>query len=181
MSFQAYLDNIQAKTGKRPQDIASMVRAQGLSKPAEIIAWLKHEFDLGHGHAMAIVSLARSEGQPRRSADDKVAAYFSGARAKWRDAFEKLAREAARLGPDVAVAPGATYLSFTKSGRKFAIVQAVGERLDLGLKMKGAPTEGRLEAAGAWNSMVTHRARIREDADIDTELLGWLAQAYVKA
>jgi hypothetical protein len=181
VSFQAYLDNIQAKTGKRPDDIAGMVRGQGLSKPAEIVAWLKKEFDLGHGHAMAIVSLVRSEGQPRRSADDKVAAYFSGAKAKWRGAYDRLAREALSFGPDVAVAPGATYFSLTKSGRKFAVVQAVGERIDLGLKLKDAAVEGRLEAAGAWNSMVTHRVRITSDEDLDAQVLDWLEQAYAKA
>ncbi len=181
MSFQAYLDSIQAKTGKRPEDIASLVRGQGLSKPAEMVAWLKQEFDLGHGHAMAIVSLVRSEGQPRRSADDKVAAYFSGVKAKWRCAYNSLAQAATRFGPDVAVAPGATYLSLTKGGRKFAIVQALAERIDLGLKLKGAASAGRLEAAGAWNAMVTHRVRIRDDADLDAEVLDWLRQAYEEA
>jgi hypothetical protein len=181
VSFQAYLDNIQAKTGKRPQDIAGMVRGQGLSKPAEIVAWLKKEFDLGRGHAMAIVSLVRSEGQPRRPVDDKVAAYFSGAKTRWRGAYDRLAQAAMAFGPDVAVAAGATYLSLTKRGRKFAIVQAVGERIDLGLKIKDVTAEGRLEAAGAWNAMVTHRVRIRNDADLDAEVLNWLRQAYAEA
>jgi hypothetical protein len=181
VSFQAYLDNIQAKTGKPPEDIASMVRAQGLSKPAEIVGWLKREFDLGHGHAMAIVSLIRTERQPRRSSDEKVAAYFSGAKARWRGAYDRLAQAAMGFGPDVVVAPGATYLSLTKSGRKFAIVQAVGERIDLGLKIKDRSSGGRLEAAGAWNAMVTHRVRIKDDADLDAEVLDWLRQAYAKA
>ena len=178
MSFQAYLDNIQAKTGQRPEDIASAVRAQGLAKPGEMVAWLKQEYGLGHGHAMAIVSLARGADHAPRSADDKVAAYFSGAKAKWRGVFDRLAEAATRLGSDVAVSPGATYLSFVKGGRKFAIAQAVGERLDLGLKLKGVAAGGRLEAAGAWNAMVTHRVRITDEAALDTELLGWLAQAY---
>ena len=181
MSFQAYLDSIQAKTGTPPADIAGLVREQGLSKPAEIIAWLKKEFDLGHGHSMAIVSLVRGEGQPRRSANDKVADYFSGAKAKWRGAYDRLVHEAMRFGPGVAVAPGATYLSLTKAGRKFAIVQAVAERIDLGLKIKGAAAAGRLEAAGAWNSMVTHRVRIRDGEDLDAEVLDWLKQAYARA
>jgi hypothetical protein len=29
--------------------------------------------------------------------------------------------------------------------------------------------------------MVTHRVRIRGDADLDAEVLGWLRQAYAKA
>lgn len=181
MSFQAYLDNIQAKTGQRPQDIAGALRAEGLAKPGEMVVWLKQQYGLGHGHAMAIVSLARRDGQPARSADDKVAAHFSGAKAKWRGVYDRLAEAAAQLGPDVAVAPGATYLSFVKGGRKFAIVQAGRDRLDLGLKLKGVAAGGRLEAAGGWNAMVTHRVRIADASGIDGEVLSWLAQAYAGA
>jgi hypothetical protein len=70
VSFQAYLDNIRAKTGTPPEDIAAAVRSQGLSKPGEMVAWLKTEYGLGHGHAMAIVALARRTDQPSRSDDD---------------------------------------------------------------------------------------------------------------
>ncbi len=58
MSFQAYIDNIKAKTGKTPEDFKKLADKKGLLKPGvkagEIIAWLKKDFDLGHGHAMAI-------------------------------------------------------------------------------------------------------------------------------
>ena len=181
MSFQAYLDNIQTKTGKPPEEIVGMVRAQGLSKPGEVVAWLKTELELGHGHSMAIVALMRSASQPKRSADDKVAAYFSGARAKWRAAYDRLVDQVQRFGPDVSVSPGATYLSLLKDGRKFAIVHAVGDRMDLGVKLKDAPAVGRVEDAGAWNAMVTHRVRITDEAQLDDEVLGWLRQAYAKA
>lgn len=65
MSFQAYLDNVQAKTGKSPDDLAALAEAKGLVengalktgvKPGQIIDWLKTDFDLGHGHAMSIVA-----------------------------------------------------------------------------------------------------------------------------
>ena len=58
MSFKAYIDNIKAKTGKTPEDFKKLADKKGLLKPGvkagEIIAWLKKDFDLGHGHAMAI-------------------------------------------------------------------------------------------------------------------------------
>jgi hypothetical protein len=58
MTFQAYIDNIQAKTGKTPEDFKRLARKAGLLKPdvkaSAIVAWLKREFGLGHGHAMAI-------------------------------------------------------------------------------------------------------------------------------
>jgi hypothetical protein len=181
MSFQAYLDTIQAKTGKRPEDIVALVQSKGLSKPADVIAWLKTEFGLGHGHSMAIVSLLRRDSQPARSADDRVAAHFSSAKARWRGVYDRLLDRARDFGPDVAVSPGATYLSLVKAGRKFAIVQVLGERVDLGVKLKGVPAGGRLEDAGAWNTMVTHRVRIGDEAGPDEEVLEWLNQAYTKA
>jgi hypothetical protein len=66
MSFQAYLDNIQKKTGKSPDDFKKLATSKGFLvkgklkpevKAGQIVQWLKEDFDLGHGHAMAIYAL----------------------------------------------------------------------------------------------------------------------------
>jgi hypothetical protein len=61
MSFEAYIDNIKAKTGKTPEDFRKLAEKKGLLKPGvkagEIVEWLKKDFDLGHGHAMAIYAV----------------------------------------------------------------------------------------------------------------------------
>ena len=66
MSFQAYLDNIQKKTGKTPEDFIKLAQKRGLTKPGvkagEIVDWLKSDFDLGRGHAMAIYELFKRKG-----------------------------------------------------------------------------------------------------------------------
>jgi Domain of unknown function (DUF4287) len=63
MSFQAYIDNIKAKTGKTPADFKKLAEKKGFLKTGQLVKtvkaievtnWLKEEFDLGHGHAMAI-------------------------------------------------------------------------------------------------------------------------------
>ena len=58
VTFQAYIDNIQAKTGKTPDDFKKLAKKEGLLEPGvkagAIVAWLKRDFGLGHGHAMAI-------------------------------------------------------------------------------------------------------------------------------
>jgi len=63
MSFQAYIDNIKAKTGKTPSDFKQLAEEKNFFvdgnlnpkvKATEITNWLKEEFELGHGHAMAI-------------------------------------------------------------------------------------------------------------------------------
>ncbi len=70
MSFQAYLDNIQAKTGVAPAQFVALAKKKGFAesgalkpgvKAGDIIAWLKADYDLGHGHAMAIVALLKGK------------------------------------------------------------------------------------------------------------------------
>lgn len=63
MSFQAYLDNIEKKTGKTPNEFIALAKSKGFttdSKATEIVTWLKNDFDLGHGHAMALVHVIKN-------------------------------------------------------------------------------------------------------------------------
>jgi hypothetical protein len=66
MTFQAYLDNIQAKTGKTPEQLKALAMKAGIFSPqmkaSALVAWLKQEFDLGHGHSMAIWKLFKDKG-----------------------------------------------------------------------------------------------------------------------
>ncbi len=55
MTYKAYIDNIKAKTGKDPEDFRTLAREKGLAKHAELLAWLKSDCGLGHGHANAII------------------------------------------------------------------------------------------------------------------------------
>ena len=61
--FQAYLDNIQTKTGKTPDDFKALAERNGLLqagvKATQIVDWLKRDFGLGHGHAMAIYAVLK--------------------------------------------------------------------------------------------------------------------------
>jgi len=64
MSFQAYLDNIETKTGKTPNEFVQLAKQKGYDDPKTkagvIIDWLKQDFDLGRGHAMAIVHVIKN-------------------------------------------------------------------------------------------------------------------------
>ncbi|MFZ1484052.1 MAG: DUF4287 domain-containing protein [Candidatus Saccharimonadales bacterium] len=62
MSFQAYLDNIEKQTGKTPNDFIALSKEKGFTgdtKAGEIASWLKEEYGLGHGHAMAMVHVIK--------------------------------------------------------------------------------------------------------------------------
>ena len=70
MSFQAYIDNIKTKTGKTPADFKKLAEQKGFIqkgklnpavKATEITNWLKKDFELGHGHAMAIYATLKGK------------------------------------------------------------------------------------------------------------------------
>ncbi len=72
MSFQAYIDNIKAKTGHSPTDFKKLAEAKGFLKNGELVKtvkateitnWLKEEFGLGHGHAMAIFATFKGKSE----------------------------------------------------------------------------------------------------------------------
>ena len=55
MSFQAYLDNVQEKTGKTPNDFIAEAKEKHLTEFKDLMAWLKDDYGLGTGHAKAII------------------------------------------------------------------------------------------------------------------------------
>lgn len=73
MSFQGYLDTIRSRTGKGPEDFRTMADQKGLSengrlkpgvKAGQVTDWIKADFGLGHGHAMAIYALLSGKRKP---------------------------------------------------------------------------------------------------------------------
>lgn len=67
MSFQAYLDNIEDKTGLTPRRFIDIAHEKGLDGPdvkaQQIVDWLAADYDLGRGHAMALVHVIKKGSQ----------------------------------------------------------------------------------------------------------------------
>ena len=63
MSFQAYLDNIEDKTGLTPRQFIELAKEKGFDAPdvkaGVIVDWLKQDYGLGRGHAMALVHVIK--------------------------------------------------------------------------------------------------------------------------
>ena len=64
MSFQAYLDTIEDKTGLTPRELVAEAHDRGFDDPATkagaIVDWLKADHDLGRGHVMALVHVIKN-------------------------------------------------------------------------------------------------------------------------
>jgi hypothetical protein len=59
MSFQAYLDAAERKTGLTPQQFIDLAAQQNLVTHGELMAWLKTDHGLGTGHANALTRVIR--------------------------------------------------------------------------------------------------------------------------
>ncbi len=58
MSFQAYLDAVEDKTGHTPRQLIELAAKRGFdatTKAGPILEWLKEDYGLGRGHGMAMV------------------------------------------------------------------------------------------------------------------------------
>ena len=64
MSFQAYLDKIEEKTGLTPRELVARAADRGFAGPGvkagEVADWLKEDYELGRGHAMALVHVIKN-------------------------------------------------------------------------------------------------------------------------
>ena len=63
MSYQAYLDALEQKTGKTPQQLLDEAAARGYeptTKAGVVVDWLKEEYGVGRGHAMAFYGVLKN-------------------------------------------------------------------------------------------------------------------------
>jgi hypothetical protein len=181
MTFQAYMDNIQAKTGNSPEDFRRLAAEKGLDNYRALITWLKGEYKLGQGHANAMAHVILETFDASLSTDQHVDKHFVGAKATWRPAFDTMMRQVNRFGADVRLSPSDSYISINRGDTKIGIFHVTSKKVNIGLKLRGTPPHGRLEPSGAWNSMVTHRVQVTDPREINDEIVAWLREAYDKA
>ncbi len=172
--------NLEKKTGRSLAAWLKLAKGSSKTRHGELVAWLKGEHGLTHGYANLVAHTAfeSDAGSATAAGEDLVASQYAGAKAGLRPVYDRLAKEIRRFGSDVEMSPKKAYVSVRRS-KQFAILQpSTATRLDVGLNLKGVAPKGRLEAAGSFNAMCTHRIRVEDAAGVDTEVLGWLKKAY---
>lgn len=176
----AMVANLKDRTGRSLEDWQALARASGQTKHGQIVAWLKSEHSLGHGYANLVAHKTLATDAGSQDHDALMQAMFAGPKASMRPAYDRCAAFVASLG-GVEFAPKKGYVSLRRS-KQFALLQpSTKERLDIGITLKGVEAEGRLETAGSWNAMVTHRVRVASAGEIDAEVEGWLRRAWEAA
>lgn len=175
--------NLEETTGKSLNEWTTLVKRSGKRKHGEVVSWLKSDHGLTHGYANLIAHLVfKSDAASQTAAGaDLVGAMFAGDKAGLRSIFDRIMEEVRSFGSDIEESPKKGYLSLRRSTQFATLHASTKTRFDVGLKLKGVAPAGRLEAAGSWNAMVTHRVRLESVKDVDKALVGWLRKAYEAA
>ena len=174
---------LEKTTGKSLDYWTTLVKKSGKQKHGEVVAWLKSEHGITHGYANLIAHTAFKSDAASQTAGgaDLVAEMFAGDKAALRPIFDAIMKEVHSFGKDIEETPKKGYLSLRRTTQFATLHPSTRTRFDVGLKLKGVAPSGRLEAAGSWNGMVTHRVRLESAADVDKQLIMWLKQAYSSA
>ena len=176
-ALQTMIDNMPEKTGKSLTEWKSLLKTKSFVKHSEAVNYLKKEHHVTHGFANTIVSLSKEE---QLTSQDLVANQYKG-KENLLPIYDLLVKKVVEFGKDVKITPKKTEVSLDRK-RKFAVIKpATKSRIDLGLKLKDKSFTERLENSGPFGTMCTHRVRLTDVNQIDTELINWLEEAYQKA
>jgi RNA polymerase sigma factor (sigma-70 family) len=182
--LQAQIRNIEATYGKTMSEWHAIVAASGVTKHTDVVSMLKSDYGMTHGAAHRVSVVARERANPAVGSApdaDPASALYAGKKAALRPLHDALINVVMAFGDDIGLAPKKGYLSLRRR-KQFAMIQPSGAgRIDVGLILPDLPAGQRLEPAAGFNALFTHRVRLSSASDIDTELTGWLRQAYDRA
>jgi hypothetical protein len=181
----AQIRNIEARYGRPLSEWFGLIAASGLTKHTEVVAMLKADYGLAHGAAHRVSLLSRQPAAPDpapASLGEAADALYTGKKANLRPLHDQLMAVIDALGTDVALVPKKGYIGLRRPRKQFAMIQpSAAGRIDLGLILPGIAAGGRLEPAGSFNALFTHRVRVMSADDLDDALAEWLAAAYAGA
>ena len=178
---QKIVSKIEAETGKTLAHYVKAIREAKLAKHKEILNYFKDEYGLTYGYANTMAHAVRDVIEGVKSEDTLVEEQYAGAKAALKPIYDAVIKTVRKFGKDVEIAPKKTYVSLRRK-KQFAIVQpSTKTRMDIGLIIKGKDTTERLEEGSKWNGMCTHRVRVTEKGEVNSELVDWLKEAFEAA
>jgi len=176
-ALQTMVDNMAEKTGKSLEEWHRVLKDKSFAKHSETVKYLKTEHQVTHGYANTIAILTK---ETPASEVDLVTAQYKGKEALL-PIYNELIAFVKALGDDVTITPKKDTVSIIRKWQFVLIKPSTKTRIDLGFKLKDKPTTERLEDSGPFGAMCTHRVRISDLNDFDSELKGWIREAYDKS
>jgi hypothetical protein len=176
-ALQTMINNMPEKTGKSLEEWKLILKGKEFSKHSEGVNFLKMQYKVTHGFANTIVTLTKEE---NKTPFDLVENQYRG-KENLMPIYEQILSVVDSFGKDVAIIPKKTGVSIIRKTQFALIKPATKTRIDLGLKLKDKPTTNRLENSGPFGTMCSHRVKLSNVNEIDSELIEWLKESYQKA
>lgn len=177
---QTMIENLYKNTGKTLEQWTGIVAKENFAKHGEIIKFLKDTHGLTHGFANLIAHKSKgSDAGSVENSDDLITLQYKG-KEDLKAIYDKLITDIQTFGNDIEIAPKNAYVSLRRK-KQFATLQpATKTRFEIGINLKGQEPTGKLEAEKP-NSMCSHKIKISDINEIDTEIMNWIKTAYENA
>ena len=180
---ETQLANIQKKTGKTLDELATIVRGSGLAKHGEIRDMLMSTLALGHGDANtlvhAVLKTAGGSLAADKSPDAVLDEIYTGAKAHMRAIHDALMMHIDGFG-EFEIAPKKGYVSLRRKKQFAMLGPKTNTRFEVGINAKDLPAHPRL-LVQPKASMSPYVVNLASATDVDAELIAWIRTSYESA
>lgn len=175
------IENLYKNTGKTLEEWIAIVKKENFAKHGEIIKFLKEKHDFTHGFANMVAHKSKgSDAGSAANTNDLVEEQYKG-KEHFKPLYDKLLTDILAFGKDIEVAPKKAYVSLRRKKQFACLNPATKTRFEIGINLKGQPSNGKLEEVSAANAMFSHKINLTDLSDADAEVLNWLKKAYESA
>ena len=179
-AIETQMKNIQTKTGRTLDELAAIIQKSGFSKHSEIRDMFHREMGLGYGDANALThAILQSDGTRAAqglSEDHVLDTIYTGSKASMRPIHEKIMAQVLQFG-EFEILPKMGYISLRRRKQFAMIGPATNTRFEVGLNIKGLESGHRL-IEQLPGGMCTYKVKLTDAAEVDSQLIGWIKQAY---
>ena len=182
-AVQTQIDNIQKKTGKSLDELATFIKASDLSKHGEIRDMLKRELGLGHGDANTLAHIVlQSDGTSAaagKSQADILDEIYIGKKADLRTIHDALIKHINKFG-EFETLTKKGYISLRRKKQFAMIGPKTNTRVEVGLNAKELPADERLleQPKGSMCNYIVH---VTDASQVDDQLVAWVRSAFESA
>lgn len=177
-ALETQLSNIETKTGKTRDVLASEILGQGLAKHGEMVKWVKETMGLGHGDANTLVHVARkaAEGGDTAPAGDPLDDIYTGPKAHQRPIHEVLMKQIDGFG-DFEISPKKGYVSLRRKKQFAMLGPKTKDRFELGINLKDEADHPLLKPVKP-GGMCQYIISIHSPDEVDDGIIDIVRRAY---
>ena len=180
---QEFFDKMLELTGKTDVELNTLYVNSGLSKHSEIRSYFMEQLNLSYGYANTLVHLiTKSDGSSMAIGKDLevlLNAIYDDKKINLRPIHDLIMTEIEAFG-EFEIAPKKGYISL-KRKRQFAMIgPKTNTRMEIGLNIKDISGTDRL-LEQPKGSMCKFIVKITTISEVDSELIGWIKEAYLQS